>query len=194
MSGLDVKEVFWERVVKLEKDVNWYRSRVEALEEILTTSIVVPDISDILETVETGEVEPYNHPELGRVVNQKMVYDLEVGDLKYMTLSLATWTAIIDVLRPIVEEIHGRPQFPVDDCDNWSASMSWIAQQAFMRAGADLQGALFIAWGYKHSYNGFIDTEDKVWIFDPMLDDYMVGELGQPLGRMYETKDIWFQG
>jgi hypothetical protein len=121
-----------------------------------------------------------------------MVYDLEVGDLQYVTWSKDVWLAIIDMMRPFVKEIHGRSEVPINDCENFAASMANFTAHAFRNADLDMQGALFIAWSYKHAYNGFVDLEGKAWIFDPMQTDYMIGELGQNLGEMYETKMIWF--
>lgn len=183
-----------EKVKDLTEDGEYYKGQSEALKEMLAASISIPDISVLLEGAAWGIVEPYQHPELGRVHNRKMVYDLEGGDLQYETWPKNVWLSLIEAIQPEVKRVLGKPKFPVNDCENFAATMVNFMAHAFRKAGLSRQGAVFIAWGYKHAYCGFVDLEGRAWIFDPMLDNYMVGELGQPLGEMYVTKDIWFQG
>lgn len=182
------------KIKDLEADVAWYVNRVKGLEEALAASITIPDIAGLLDDT-SGIVEPYQHPELGRVdsVTKKMIYDLEVGDLQYLTWSKDVWLAVIELIRPEVKKVLGIVKPEISDCENWAATMSNFIAHAFRNAGLDKQGAVFIAWSRKHAYNGFVDLDGKAWIFDPMFTEYLIGELGSTPEPMYKTTDIWFQ-
>lgn len=183
-----------EKVEDLTEDSEYYKRQNKTLKEMLATSISIPDIGLFLEGAPWSVVEPYQHPELGRVHNHKMVYDLEVGDLEYLTWSKDVWLSLIDAIQPEMKRVLGRAEVPITDCENFAATMVNFMSHAFRKEGLGKQGAVFLAWNYKHAYCGFLDLEGRTWIFDPMLENYMIGELGQPLGEMYDTTDIWFQG
>jgi len=190
-AGMQIKE--------LNADIEFYLNRIDALEGMLEAAIQIPDVTDLVPPgIEKALVKPYEHPEFIREEpnRPKRVYNVVCGDLEYWGLPKATWIDLIDRIRPVVREAHGWPDVPVNDCENWAASMSNFMANALRKTELDKQGALFIAWSPLHAYCGFVDSELRVWIFDPMGGpDYMRGELGvDAFPDKYDTRSVWFTG
>ena len=49
-----------------------------------------------------------------------------------------------------------------------------------------------ITWSRRHAYNAFIDSDNKVWIYEPQSGS-VVGLLGET-EEPYDTALIWFPG
>lgn len=179
----------------LESDIDQYVIRINALEEGLAKAVTIPDVSAFLEPRQV--VKPFEHPELGRVDpdTHKMIYDLEVSDIEYYAFTKENWLQLLDLVKQEVKRVLGTSSIPMTDCDNYSELTSTICHKAFIDAGLDRHGAVFVAHKEGvHAYNGFIDTDGKVWIYDSMMLNSLIGELGSTPENLYKTTDIWFSG
>lgn len=194
-SCIEEKQKLQKQIDEAVEDASYFEDQANLFAKALAEAITIPDISAYIDTRRI--VEPFLHPQLGAVnpVTHKMVYDLEVNDLKYYAFPLNRWLQILDPIRAEVKRILKPFVSEITDCDNWAGTMARITHHAIRKAGLDLQGAFFFAWSEGvHAYNGFVDADNKVWIYDPMFDDSLIGELCSTPKPMYDTTDIWFTG
>ncbi len=170
------------------------KTKIKTLESALYESINVPDVSPYVEP--RGIVEPYEHPEIGRVENRKQVYDVEIRELEYHTFTKENWLSMLELVKTEVRRVLGTPSIPMSDCDNYTELTSAILHVAFLKAGLDIQGGICnLEMSGKHVYNGFIEKDtDTVWVYDSMKSvDPLIGVLGETTG-LYVTTDIIFSG
>ncbi len=180
----------------MQDDLENKLNRIVSIEAALAKAIVPPDVSAFIEP--RVIVEPFLHPEIGRVdpETHRMIYDIVVSDLEYYGFTKENWLQLLGLVKTEVRRILGGPSIPMTDCDNFAELTSAICHAAFIQAGLDKHGAIFIAsMSGVHTYNGFIDNEGEAWIYDAMKSQNpLIGILGDTPDILYRTTDIIFIG
>ena len=120
--------------------------------------------------------------------------DVVVADAKYIALPKVEWEDILediyDTLNPMLEY-----QVNVWDCDNYSTIFASILALTFYTnySTAKYQLAFGICWSESHAYNCFIDSDKKVWIYEPQTNE-IIGEITKVKNKTYKPIKIWFMG
>lgn len=173
-------------IKKQENDAAWFKDRLKTLEKALEDAMVIPEFD-----VDESELVVYRFE--GKVF---MGYDLRAADLEYYQLPYDAWIELLAEVQREVGKSLTKWRVNVSDCDDWAYVMGATVVQAFVKAGLDRQGAFMILWDMtgeqKHAYNGFMDTDGQVWVYEPQ-NGTVVGKLGETSGA-YETDWIWFPG
>ena len=173
------------KILKLSEDCAYYEERVENLTEALSKSIQIPyfeiDESELI-VVKVAEEDVF-----------KAYDDFVFADLEYYLLPKEKWLEILPQIQAQVKYALKWFQYPVSDCDDYAYVMGAFTTIAFRKAGLDRQGAFMITWQKnKHAYNAYMDTEGRVWIYEPQS-GRTVGELGETEDP-YDTDMIWIPG
>ena len=79
----------------------------------------------------------------------------------------------------------------ISDCDDFALLYASIIAYSAYRTGLLKQPAFCIIWSNIHAYNGFITSDNEVFLYEPQTGD-IIGRLGDDLGKMYDSKKIWF--
>jgi len=183
---IDKRKELRTEIKRLEKSAAWFEARMKTLEKALEDAMVIPELS-----VDESELAVYRFE--GKIFAG---YDLRVADLEYYQLPYDAWIELLASVQREVGESLSKWRANVSDCDDWAYVMGATVVQAFVKAGLDKQGAFMILWdmtgAQKHAYNGFMDTDGQVWVYEPQ-DGTVVGKLGETSGA-YETDWVWFPG
>jgi len=121
------------------------------------------------------------------------IYNLVYADSGYYTFPKEQWVELLEVVQPVLIKCIGKYIPETVDCDNYSLSMYHFVSKTFMNAGYDKQGAFMIVWSKKHAYNAFMDTEGKVWVYEPQTGK-VIGEIEDMVDDIYESDKVWFPG
>jgi len=183
---IDRRRELRDEVKKLKKSVAWFEDRMKTLEKALEDAMVIPELD-----VDESDLAVYRFED-----KTFMGYDLRLADWEYYQLPYDAWIELLAAVQREVGESLTKWRVNVSDCDDWAYVMGATVVQAFVKAGLERQGAFMILWDMtgeqKHAYNGFMDTDGQVWVYEPQ-NGTVVGKLGETSGA-YETDWIWFPG
>lgn len=177
-------------VEKLEADVEWFEERRKTLEKALQDATVIPDIP-----LDEESLTLYDFSD-DLAAHLFGAYDVRPADDRYYLLPYEKWVEILTPIQAEVKESLVRWRTNVSDCDDWAYVMGGIVTQYFAKAGVSCQGAFMIIWDItgenRHAYNGFIDDEKNVWVYEPQSGE-IIGKLGETPDP-YESNWLWFPG
>lgn len=179
------KEKLENRLVELQKDLDYFRERTEKLMSALAEAVEIPDIKEYVKS--RVLVKPYE-------LKAFEGYDLLVADLEYYAFPKKNWESILTLVHQQVKKILKGWREEIADCDNYSMLTCTIAYLAFDKAGLDRQGALSMAWSMTHAYNLYVPSDDlRCWLYEPQTNSH-VGILSRDAVETYRTWGIWFMG
>jgi hypothetical protein len=166
---------------KYNDDVQYYEERIKTLTELLMKGLTLPDLSDFKSKATL--IEPH------QIIWKYGFYNSSFADLNYYALDFESWKS---VLTKISRTFVANWTNEVFDCDDFALMFNAMLIYSVYKSGFDKQLAFGIAWSKTHAYNIFIDSNNKVWIYEPQTNQ-IVGELGKTLAP-YDTIEIWFMG
>ena len=162
---------------KCIRDKKYLTERLETLSNELSKCIGPIEITEEYET----KINPYS------IIKG---YDLVVADREYVTYSICNWMAILTRLhKNLVSEYNYLKD--IWDCDDCAILYSTILAFSAYKAGLSNQPAFAIAWSDTHAFNLFVDSNNRIWIYEPQV-DVVIGELGIYKAALYNVKRIWF--
>ena len=164
----------------------------------------IQELEAIIDQLEEDNLESFNWPliedyeeTMYDVSGVSDFYDVEFvrADLKYNLFTKSDWVKILSVVHPLVKEALVRWEKDISDCDNWSSVMSAFVSIAFKKSGYLVQGAFAIAHTTidepsRHAYNLFVDTDHRVWLYEPQ-NNRLMGEMKDG-DEVYRTGYVWF--
>ena len=167
--------------VECHKERKYLTERLETLTKELSACI---GPVEILEQPQQ-EISP-------RTVINANTYDLVIADNEYMSMPMEDWYTL---LSRIHKNLIYKYKWTKDifDCDDIALLYSSILSYSSYKAGMIKQPAFGIAWSNTHAFNVLIDSEDRVWIYEPGSNT-VIGRLGNNNGDTYDVKRIWFLG
>jgi hypothetical protein len=128
-----------------------------------------------------------NIPETTTTVEpRKTVPNVVTADLVYETFPMTTW---IDVLSAIHRANPLSYTKAIMDCDDFALVFAAIVAKSAYNCGHKCQPAFCIIWSKTHAFNGFIDDQDKLHIYEPQNNNIVF----RP-GEDYNLDKIWFMG
>ena len=120
-------------------------------------------------------------------------YDPVYADLTYYSFPKEQWIALLDALHPTLIASIGEWKENISDCDNFSQHAYYFVSKSFINAGYPCQGAFMVVWSRSHAYNAFVDTEGKIWIYEPQ-NNKIIGDIEGTLDDVYNPDKVWFPG
>lgn len=179
---------------RFKKDANGFRDeishlgrRIESYVETLSERIKIPTIKYHLKDEPFTEIKPFG--------NDRTLFDgytSRFADATYYAYALPVWQKILTRIHPEVVKALGRWRVEISDCDDWALVMNSFVTIAFADARNKRQGAFMTLWSGTHAYNGFIDVNKNIWIYEPQ-NGKIIGKLENGSGE-YKTKLVWFPG
>jgi len=170
-----------QQVKELLKDNQYYVQRINSLTSSLANAVEIPDISQY--TSGMRSVKPYNllHG-----------YKVLAADASYITFTEENWHKILSLIQPKVVKVLKEWRNQISDCDDWALLMSSFIVWSCVKSNLYKQAAFCIIWSSSHAYNGYITTENKIYIYEPQTNK-KIGRLGKTKPP-YDSKFIWFMG
>lgn len=163
---------------KLEKDNDYYLSKIKILEELVSRSIEIP----IMSITKTEEFKPYEDVKL-------KVLDLVCADLVYYKLPYKNWKEILTEVYERYQKVHSyKPE--VWDCDDFALLFAGLIAYTTKQSGLDKQIAFAIAWSSTHAFNIFVTSDKGIQVYEPQSNN-IIGELGK-IDEPYIMKMVWF--
>ena len=161
---------------KYDEDTQYYEERIKTLTEQLMKSIEMPDLSSY-----KSKAKLINPRDYIKIPNSAF------ADYFYLALPLNDWK---EVLTKIQNTFKATWTEEVFDCDDFALLFSAMLTYSCYKSNFKNQLALGICWSYTHAYNCFIDSDGKVWIYEPQ-NNTVIGELGKTPAP-YNTIEVWF--
>jgi hypothetical protein len=190
-----------DEVVRVNEAKDAAEMRAQTLQATLEGAIQVPDLSALIGD-DSGRVlfDPWNanfmkvketNPTTGM---PKMKYsNFHIADPEYYAFPKERWLEIMDVIKASVNEhLEAAPE--IADCDNWANWAAFLVHEAFRRADLERNGAVMILGSHDHVYNGFIDVDGIEWVYDVMINESLIGKLGETPAPKYDTYRVWLTG
>lgn len=162
---------------KKECNTDYYIKRIETLTAELARSLGPIDIIE----ESTGEINPHH------VIKG---YDMVIADAKYITYTIEDWRNILHRLHRTLGNKYKYTE-NIWDCDDIALLYSAILSYSAYRVGLTKQPAFCIIWSTTHAYNGFITSDNEIFLYEPQNGN-IIGKLNNNNGNMYDSKKIWF--
>lgn len=117
-------------------------------------------------------------------------YDIICADIYYQKYSYDDW---ITILTRLYENISDKLEYTPEicDCDDFALLYSGILSYSAYKSGLTIQPAFCMLWSRTHAFNGFVDNQNRMWIFEPQ-NNKIIGQLRENNDKTYDVQKIWF--
>lgn len=161
-------------IFNLQSEKEQLENKVKVLTDTLADRFAIPVIDPVLSGA--VQLDPWNYP----YPKPSMV---SISDNHYETYPYEVWEKIIQRVWPTVNVVQGRYIAEKGDCDNYADTMSSFMGLSFRNSSSKLQGAWLRIGSRGHAFNGFIDDQNKLWLFEP--------QSGEILGEYRPDSEVY---
>ena len=157
-------------------------TRVALLSDALVANASIPPAEGFTKIADAKRICPHNDSLL-------KLYQNSIADMYYYAFPKQQWINLLTPIQRMVNTLIGGWVEEISDCDDYALIMSAYIALSFIKANYTYQGAFMILWSRSHAYNGFIDSDGNIWVYEPQ-NDRIMGKLGEtPVP--YDTKKVW---
>ena len=167
---------------ELFKNYTALEYRANSLAKAITNNMIVPPASEF--TLDEKEYHPFQDSHL-------MSYISSIADATYYSFPKYQWRNLLTPIQKILKETLNY-ESNISDCDDFALIMNSYIAISFIKGNYDYQGAFLTLWSDRHAYNGYVDEDKNVWVYEPQT-NRTIGKLGETDGN-YATKKVWIPG
>jgi len=170
---------------ELAKQLNYAEVRAVMLAKAMVGNLTVP--------LASGFTKPENaktyYPFMDVVLDK---YASSIADAEYLSFPKQQWVNLLTPIQRIVKETLGEWTTNISDCDDFALVMNSYVAVSFIKGGFSKQGAFLTLWSKTHAYNGFVDSTEVIWVYEPQ-NNKIVGKLTDTKAP-YDTEKVWVPG